>query len=765
MSLPTVRSLPDAPQRTEEPNVFSDKADQFVAAMHPWGQDVNGVVTWINTTIDNSADIITAVTDAAATSSVNAGLASSSAIVAGSHATSAAASASSATSSASSAVTSRNVAAAAASSASASATAAAASAASALSSALQATSAAQSASASAESAESSALDAEQHAFESMSAANFAGLWSEQTGAATVPYSVYHNDSYWLLMVNLADVTASEPSESNPDWKPIKLFDLVRTPVALAPRNELMLAVSYLPELVGSAYQSIYSNDLRATREWQLDVFAGDFSDPHYEASENNNRHQMTLPLLLSTTYKWRCRDTALSGAISQWSRPAVFTTADTGVVAPTVTVSGGPSSVQASPTITTSAYEYVGVFRPHLTTSWIVRGVSDDEIVWQSLDNAVNKTSIKVPAGILVESTAYKFSAIHTNEVFMSSMPGSVTATTAAVFDIVPLLAYTKNLAPRLNIYKQSIDTFNLLEDAVDTQPLCCDNRGLAFSQNDVYLATSANVDPFIYIYKRTLGSLSLLPSPATLPTGAVRSVAFSDDNVYLAAAHAESPYITIYKRDGDTFTKLANPANLPTSNARAVAFSPDAAFMAVATNDAPYLIIYSRSGDTFTKLADPADMPTFVGQSVAFSNDSNYLAVGFSSDPRLIIYKRTGSAFTKLNTITGLSGLAAVNALQFSADDAYLAVGHGALRIFKRDGDNFTNAGITINHPGTLNGTVGALSFSADIDYLAVAHSGGSPFLRVYKRSNDTFTLLSSPVSPSGAGLGIAFSNTGFPQ
>lgn len=49
------------------------------------------------------------------------------------------------------------------------------------------------------------------------AANFIGLWSAQTGAATVPTTVLHNDQYWQLTADIADITASEPSSSNADW--------------------------------------------------------------------------------------------------------------------------------------------------------------------------------------------------------------------------------------------------------------------------------------------------------------------------------------------------------------------------------------------------------------------------------------------------------------------------------------------------------------------------------------------------------------------
>lgn len=51
----------------------------------------------------------------------------------------------------------------------------------------------------------------------MGATNFKGLWSSLTGALAKPATVKHNGRFWLLLTNLADVAASEPSGSNPDW--------------------------------------------------------------------------------------------------------------------------------------------------------------------------------------------------------------------------------------------------------------------------------------------------------------------------------------------------------------------------------------------------------------------------------------------------------------------------------------------------------------------------------------------------------------------
>lgn len=47
---------------------------------------------------------------------------------------------------------------------------------------------------------------------------FVGDWSNQTGAASIPYSVTHNGAIWLLTANVADITAEEPSGSNTNWQ-------------------------------------------------------------------------------------------------------------------------------------------------------------------------------------------------------------------------------------------------------------------------------------------------------------------------------------------------------------------------------------------------------------------------------------------------------------------------------------------------------------------------------------------------------------------
>ena len=55
--------------------------------------------------------------------------------------------------------------------------------------------------------------AAQMAAQAASAANYLGLWDDQTGAALAGVSVYHDDVFWVLLQDVPDITAEEPGVS------------------------------------------------------------------------------------------------------------------------------------------------------------------------------------------------------------------------------------------------------------------------------------------------------------------------------------------------------------------------------------------------------------------------------------------------------------------------------------------------------------------------------------------------------------------------
>lgn len=51
----------------------------------------------------------------------------------------------------------------------------------------------------------------------VTASNFKGDWASLSGALNVPATVYHDGIYWQLLINVSDVTGSEPSLTNTEW--------------------------------------------------------------------------------------------------------------------------------------------------------------------------------------------------------------------------------------------------------------------------------------------------------------------------------------------------------------------------------------------------------------------------------------------------------------------------------------------------------------------------------------------------------------------
>lgn len=70
---------------------------------------------------------------------------------------------------------------------------------------------------SASSSAGSATEAQQAATAAQASANYAGRWSELTGALSAGVSVFHEGVVWVLLNDVADVATSEPGTANPDW--------------------------------------------------------------------------------------------------------------------------------------------------------------------------------------------------------------------------------------------------------------------------------------------------------------------------------------------------------------------------------------------------------------------------------------------------------------------------------------------------------------------------------------------------------------------
>lgn len=148
-----------------------------------------------------------------------------------------------------------------------------------------------------------------------------------------------------------------------------------------------------------------------------------------------------------------------------------------------------------------------------------------------------------------------------------------------------------------------------------------------------------------------------------------------------------------------------------------------------------------------------------------------------FNTAQYIDIWKKstTGlSAYQYLSTITISSGsLTPGTRAKFDPTGTYLAVGFSyggspptpnRFRVWKRTGDTFTELSTPpdpTNNSSTSH-TVNYVAWNADGTSVALAITV-SPYLVIYNRSGDTFTKLSSPATlPSAAGVAAAWNPSG---
>ena len=146
-------------------------------------------------------------------------------------------------------------------------------------------------------------------------------------------------------------------------------------------------------------------------------------------------------------------------------------------------------------------------------------------------------------------------------------------------------------------------------------------------------------------------------------------------------------------------------PSNIASNLASDIDFSYNDTYMAVAhsktgsfgsATGCPFSV-YKLSGGTYSKLADPADVPSgYFMNAVAWSPDAVYLAVGGdrenSSTTRMVIYKRSGDTFTKLSDPSDMpSGFVKDIAWTSEGGFLFLAVDTTNSLLYSRNGDTFT--------------------------------------------------------------------------
>ena len=199
-------------------------------------------------------------------------------------------------------------------------------------------------------------------------------------------------------------------------------------VAGAPSN-----VTLTPLLTGGAFNVYNGTDTHASTDWQV-LNASDNSVVWESLNDTQNLLSITTGTLpIDTDLVFRVRYNGVVYGSSAWIE-VTGTTLNIYVENPTITVEGTPDEVPKNPTISGSAFSVMNGTDTHEATDYQVVRVSDGVVVWESLENTVNKTSIRT--GDLVESTAYIFKMRYKGTTYGYSQWVQVTDTTKAVFSV-----------------------------------------------------------------------------------------------------------------------------------------------------------------------------------------------------------------------------------------------------------------------------------------------------------------------------------------
>lgn len=163
-----------------------------------------------------------------------------------------------------------------------------------------------------------------------------------------------------------------------------------------------------PTFTLASYASPVNSALAAV-QFQLASAADGFGAPVIDSAAQPAGLSWQIPagrLQVNTTYWMRGRVKDADSAWSAWSLPTSFTTAASFVyvVAPSnVAPAANASNVGAAPTLTSSALATTGGSDTHVSSQWQIRIATGSYAapVWDSGEDATNKTSIVVPVAKL----------------------------------------------------------------------------------------------------------------------------------------------------------------------------------------------------------------------------------------------------------------------------------------------------------------------------------------------------------------------------
>ena len=199
---------------------------------------------------------------------------------------------------------------------------------------------------------------------------------------------------------------------------------INKPVIISPAN---LTIDYVGAVTSTYNTNSFYEGLQTRVIWEcaLDANFSNIIDS-YEGSSNLTSWIPDVGLELTQVF---IRTKQISdGHVSDFSDVISFTTPDTYIQAPTISISGNLSELLLTPTISLSAFSVFNGSDTHVSTDYQVVNKATGVVKWESLGNTVDKLSITT--GQLDIQTKYTFRARFNGQTYGSSAWVEVTGTT-----------------------------------------------------------------------------------------------------------------------------------------------------------------------------------------------------------------------------------------------------------------------------------------------------------------------------------------------
>lgn len=249
-----------------------------------------------------------------------------------------------------------------------------------------------------------------------------------------------------LYLSLEDNNTDEPPTDK--WVALALGDQiteVRRPVIVSPTGGES-AHSRRPTITGSKYAPIVSSDERDYREIQIIETSGSFVSPVYSVQVDSDRHEVTSELDQGTSYSVRMRDVSARGYVSAWSDVEVFVIPEGTIETPSVLISSleDRNAAFAAPEFQSTPFNNEFNHELHKQTDWQIIDDETGDVVWESLGDESNLTTVIVPFGNLVEAKTYAIRVRHRADTVESPWSDLYTFTTQSNFDyfVAPVVFY-----------------------------------------------------------------------------------------------------------------------------------------------------------------------------------------------------------------------------------------------------------------------------------------------------------------------------------